>query len=62
MFVFDINFIVINAKKFMKHGLVRPGCEKGSDDIFFPLGDDEDGSLIFGVVTGFLHQFIFHFN
>ena len=62
MFVFDIDFIVVNAKKFMKHSLVGPGCEKGSDDIFFPLGDDENGSLIFGVITGFFHQLIFHFD
>ena len=62
MFVFDIDFIVVNAKKFMKHSLVRPGREKGSDDILFPLCDDENGSLIFGVVTRFLHQLIFHFD
>ena len=62
MFVLDINFIVVNTKKLMKHCLIRPRREKRSDNILLPFGDDKDSSLVFVVVTGFLHQLVFHFD
>ena len=60
MFVFDIDLIVIDSKELVKHGFISPRSKQGSYHIFLPLRDNEQGSLIFGIVTGFLDELIFH--